>query len=669
MRHSRFSIKWIWVWLISLVGYMGHAQITNRIYTFGNSVTDGINFGGFQAIANQKGNSHILNRHMIPGAPLYLLYNTTAGGFNNSTYGFWPNSFANYDWDCVSFQPFDRGIMGEEGDFTQIEKWINYVKANRPTYNQLQIYIYSRYPRVPQGKTYQDATAADWNNLWKGTYGAGGQSNETQQYFIDLLHTVRGANLLSKQAALIPVGDVMYNINNKIVNGRLAGYNSIWDFYPDGIHVNNVGSFTLGATFFATMYKQDPRGLTVPTNYGSIPNAIRDTILQTIYEVVFTHPYSGTTLTDIVAPNSLSVSPKTASLSFLQSVTLTPTVLPANASNKNISWTSNNTAIATVNAQGKVVGIGSGVATISGSTLIGGYTDHMVVTVSGLANFTSVSGVLIGWDFATKNNTAFGFNATYASPGVSTVGGITYATIGAGLNIRSDGFGNGCLMGTDQTTLDLASSIGSGEYFTFRIKPENRKLINITKIKIATKSESGNHVYSLFSSIKGFTPSQLLGTIVGGFNTPTTLTLTGLENISSEVEFRLYVHSPTANQYQGVGIGAITSNDIEMEGAIVSPVDTQKPSTVPGLAISQITDKGFYLSWSEATDDMIVMGYNVYLNGAKLNSQLLEQTNFQVTSLTSGTICNISVTAEDFVGNESNASTAQTITNRPPPPC
>lgn len=665
----QLKIKIILIILLTGILSITQAQITNRIYTFGNSVTDGINFSGFQAIANQKGNSHIFGRHMIPGSPLFFLYNSTSSGFKEDPYGYWPTALGNYDWDCISFQPFDRDISGSEGDFTTIEKWVNYIKSKRTNVSQLQTYIYSRYPRTInniQNPNDPSLTASLWNDLWLGNSNQG-QSQERKSYFERLLTTFKGANLLPKQPAIIPAGDVMYSLNNKIVQGKLSGYTAIWQFYSDGIHMNNVGSFMLGATFFATMYKQDPRGLTVPSQYGTIPNAIRDTILQTIYEVVFTHPFSGTSLSDIIPPNGVSIVPKNSSLAFLQSLSLIPTVTPNNASNKNLSWSSNNTSVATVDNKGKVTGVGSGVATISGFTNVGGFSDFVIVTVTGLANFSSVTGILQAWDFGAKPNTALGFNATFAKDGINTLDGVSFATIGDGLRIRDDGFGDGGLMASNQDTKDLVSSIGASEYYTFTIKPNDRKLININKITFATKSEGDGHTYYLMSSIKGFNPNQILATVSGGFNRLNSFTITGHENLSQPVEFRVYVHGNASNgQYSGVGIGAVNGNDFSIEGAVITPIDTEMPSSVSGVLISQITDKGFYISWNESSDNMIVMGYNVYLNGIKLNSTLINESTFQITSLTSGLICNISITAVDFVGNESNPTTIQTITNRQP---
>ncbi|MDR2889588.1 MAG: discoidin domain-containing protein, partial [Lachnospiraceae bacterium] len=57
------------------------------------------------------------------------------------------------------------------------------------------------------------------------------------------------------------------------------------------------------------------------------------------------------------------------------------TVIPANASNKTILWTSSNQSIATVSSSGQVVGVAEGVVTIMARTADGSYIATCVVTV------------------------------------------------------------------------------------------------------------------------------------------------------------------------------------------------------------------------------------------------------------------------------------------------
>ena len=71
-------------------------------------------------------------------------------------------------------------------------------------------------------------------------------------------------------------------------------------------------------------------------------------------------------------------------------ITLRATVAPENASNKNVSWSSNNTSVATVN-NGEVTAVAPGTATITVTTEDGGKTATCVVTVK--ARVYPVTGV------------------------------------------------------------------------------------------------------------------------------------------------------------------------------------------------------------------------------------------------------------------------------------
>ena len=70
-----------------------------------------------------------------------------------------------------------------------------------------------------------------------------------------------------------------------------------------------------------------------------------------------------------------------------ESETLVATVLPANAANKKVSWSSDKTDIATVDETGKVTGIKAGEATITVTTEDGGKTASCKVTVKTNAKY------------------------------------------------------------------------------------------------------------------------------------------------------------------------------------------------------------------------------------------------------------------------------------------
>ncbi|HEX8531415.1 MAG TPA: Ig-like domain-containing protein, partial [Cytophagales bacterium] len=355
------------------------AQTEKRIYTVGNSVTDGVNFQGFKALAESRGYVHTFGRQMIPGAPLAWLWTHPNDGFTEQPFGYPTNAFPNYTWDAISLQPFDRQIEGDEGDRIMAKNYIDLAKGKSP---DVQVYVYSRYPRKKDGLA---ETAANWNGLWNATYTGGwDNTNETRDFFEKLTTVLRTdyAGSTLKPPLLIPVGEVMYNLNNKMAAGEVAGFSSIWQVYADGIHVTNVGSYLVACTFFATMYQESPVGLPVPSQYGTINNNLRDVIQQTVWETVTgKSAWTGVSV-DVVNVTDVSLAPATATLALNQTQQLTPTITPANATNKRVSWSSSNPAVASVSAAGVVTGVAAGSATITVTTQDGSKTATAAITVT-----------------------------------------------------------------------------------------------------------------------------------------------------------------------------------------------------------------------------------------------------------------------------------------------
>ena len=86
------------------------------------------------------------------------------------------------------------------------------------------------------------------------------------------------------------------------------------------------------------------------------------------------------TITIVIPVVSVSLNPSTLTLRVGSRSTI---VLPANASNKAVSWSSSNTAIATVSSGGVVTGIRiGGPVNITVTTVDGGFTGRSVVTVN-----------------------------------------------------------------------------------------------------------------------------------------------------------------------------------------------------------------------------------------------------------------------------------------------
>ena len=67
----------------------------------------------------------------------------------------------------------------------------------------------------------------------------------------------------------------------------------------------------------------------------------------------------------VVAPTSIAVAPSSATLDVGESTSLAVALAPANATNKAVTWTSSDQAVATVDESGVVTAVASGTATIT----------------------------------------------------------------------------------------------------------------------------------------------------------------------------------------------------------------------------------------------------------------------------------------------------------------
>ncbi len=106
-----------------------------------------------------------------------------------------------------------------------------------------------------------------------------------------------------------------------------------------------------------------------------------NTIWSTSYTYTLPDPVSEGAPAPKVDVTGVSVSPTSLKIEVDQSSTLTATVTPNNATNKNINWTSADSSVATVN-NGVVKGVGVGSTTIKAKTVDGGFEATCSVTVS-----------------------------------------------------------------------------------------------------------------------------------------------------------------------------------------------------------------------------------------------------------------------------------------------
>ena len=134
----------------------------------------------------------------------------------------------------------------------------------------------------------------DFDTPWLRKYTGGWDgTNETKDYFERLTFELRKAySKMKKPILMVPVGHVMYELNQRMKAGEVPGYRHIKEVFADGIHLNNVGSYIVGCTFFATLYKENPKGLP-GAPYKVTDPKLAEAIQETVWKVVSTHELAG----------------------------------------------------------------------------------------------------------------------------------------------------------------------------------------------------------------------------------------------------------------------------------------------------------------------------------------------------------------------------------------
>lgn len=143
---------------------------------------------------------------------------------------------------------------------------------------------------------------------------------------------------------------------------------------------------------------------------------------------------------ETVAAKSVEVNPPVHAMAPNETKELTATVYPTDAANKNVTWTSSNNDIATVDDKGLVTANAVGTATITATTEDGGYTDTCVVTVT---------------NNATKEVTMF-VNTLHAVPNEDYL--IGYTTSGH-TYIMSDVVSNASYLAAAEATLSNVGNV------------------------------------------------------------------------------------------------------------------------------------------------------------------------------------------------------------------
>ncbi|OMQ13010.1 Ig-like domain-containing protein [[Flexibacter] sp. ATCC 35103] len=311
--------------------------------------------------------------------------------------------------------------------------------------------------------TYNNPVAAV--DIFSAT-NAGSQVKNVQLYNIDILDSRNDAISISKRS-----GDGIYNLSFKdiTVNGTGKEYpnnNALNRNWGRGFFVLIAGSPAGNGTYCNMNY----------SNRGGNAGSNEETSAIGTFSWTPSSNCSGTS----VPVTGVTVTPATATLSIGATHQLTPTVAPANATNKTVTYSSNNTGVATVNGSGLVTAIASGSATITVTTQDGAKTATAVITVN--SSNVAVTSVSLSPGSASLSVGATQQLTPTVLPSNATNKTVSYASNNTGVaTVNASGLVTAVSNGTATITVTTADgnktstaaitvSTATGNYFTIKNK-------------------------------------------------------------------------------------------------------------------------------------------------------------------------------------------------------
>jgi|GEM_PF-2908363 len=324
--------------LLACAGPVLLSAQTIRSFSIGNSLTAGMEGDSLHDdLVAGTGNTWFSRSHTVPGAPLNFHWHDYLGDVRSKA------GLPGGNWDALILQPFGRPLYENRTPgsprYPQGDAWnaLNFAREFRSSNPGVLAYVYQTFADTPENASGGvDFAAFDYKTAWDTAYTDvfSGTNSRTRDYFGQVVEEMRDPQeALRSNLALdpppadpgtlmIPFGDVLYEINERMRLGNFGAFGDVEEWYRDPVHLKfGLPQYVKAATFYATLFGESPDGLewTVyddPQNFSRIrggtieeidgipyfqsfgatveeKEAMAALVNDAVWDVVAGHPYSG----------------------------------------------------------------------------------------------------------------------------------------------------------------------------------------------------------------------------------------------------------------------------------------------------------------------------------------------------------------------------------------
>ena len=297
----------------------------------------------------------------------------------------------------------------------------------------------------------------------------------------------------------------------------------------------------------------------------------------------------------VIAVTGVTLSPGSLNLQVGDKATLSAIITPANATNKSVTWSSSNNAVATVNTSGVVTAVSAGTANITVTTADGGKTAASSVTVN-IAGGSSLTGSV-----TITGNAEAGQTLTANTGGLHGTGTISYewkrgenaAAINTAIGTNSQTY----TLGADDLNKYIAVTVTRDGYTGTVISAAVpvAKAVTLSSLTAdGNKMETTTHLILTFSAaisglsenditlsgVSGVQKGNLTGPVQDGSGLKYTLPISGFNTGKLDVSVSKTGYIITNPSWTGVDVFHVTPVTLESVSADGSATQTTKLLTL-----------------------------------------------------------------------------------------
>jgi MYXO-CTERM domain-containing protein len=226
------------------------ALAQSSVYVIGNSLTNDMVPDGLQALASVSGTPADVGFHIRSSNSLtYIVANPADVTFTRG--GAWPEALATGRWDAITMQPYFGVGSTLESEAAAILALVD--QARRGNNAAAKFYVYAAWPSVID-------TGGRYESYWRQAVA----DSATQPtvlaaaYFDALLARLRRDLPAGTSIDVIPVGEVLAQVDRKLRSGARPGIDDVTALYRDADHMGDVGRYAAATTVYMKVWGRRP---------------------------------------------------------------------------------------------------------------------------------------------------------------------------------------------------------------------------------------------------------------------------------------------------------------------------------------------------------------------------------------------------------------------------